>query len=336
MISLTFTVGDIANVASLFDRIQIKRYISGNTIPPDTPAVEGLYETIVSGIDTIGCQTGANRTPAIDIELCTTYNQYYFTDPDGEADDWYISRYYNTGTGATSAWADPILGEPGDIYYNPMYPPEIEYGSEDQQIIDRIRTYIGDPVGLRREYGEDAASSIHPDGKTYELDEKGWPASVNMNGNQYCDTVNPSINGYRYLRFTEFIDVTSTVPHPTCCSGCDDYETVTYGVDIWYYVFRNSDRQIMEAYERCPIPPGLTAANVTVEAYVLQTAINLLYQENWEDAIEDGAVVTDEQSRYDPTPGLRFRNDLLDKLNKQLADLVNGLILRGIEGVLLD
>jgi hypothetical protein len=327
MISLTFTVDSIHNVMVVFDRIQIMMYTG--TGVPDSPVTSLVEYTTISGTDEIN-----NRDGVSDVLLDADYSQYYFTHPIGEAEDWYISRYYNESTGANSGWADPILGEPGDIYYDPLYPVEIEYGSEDQQIIDRIRTYMGDPIGLNREYGEDAASSIHPDGRTYELDEKGWPASVNMNGNQYVSTSNPSINGYRYLRFAEFIDVTT--PWSQVVSGTCDVRTGTYGVDIWYYTFRNSDRQIMEAYDRCPIPPSLTSANVTVEAYVLQTAINLLYQENWEDAIEDGAVITDEATRYDPSAGLRFRNELLDKLNAKLDKLVKGLVLRGISGVRID
>jgi len=320
MITLRLTVDDISTVLRVYNQIEIKK--------SDTQ--DGTYVT-VSGVGPI--------------DLYAATNNYSVVDDDGEATDWYISRYICSAAGATqtccangctgnhSSWSEPVLGEAGDLFYSPLFPDEISYGTDDQQIIQRIRTYIGDPVGLRREYGPDAASSIHPDGKTYELDEKGWPVSVSMNNKAYNESSNPTVNGYRYLRFAEEIDVTTTSGFGGCA---DDYYTVTYGVDIWYYTFRHSDREIMAAYDLCPIPPGLTAANVTIEAYVLQTAINLLYQENWEDAIEDGAVVTDEQSRYDPTPGLRFRNDLLDKLNKKLDALVKGLVLRGIEGVLLD
>jgi hypothetical protein len=205
MISLTFTVDNISTVADLFDRIQIRQFNDPISNVPDTPVTNTMaasqYTTVPSGIDTIGCKTGSSRYDVSDIELCTSYSQYYFTDPGGNHYDWYISRYYNSVDGSTSGWADPVLGESGDIFYDPRYPAEVEYGSDDQQIIDRIRTYIGDPKGLRREYGEDAASSIHPDGKTYEMDERGWPAMVNMGGIPYTSTDNPSVNGYRFLRF---------------------------------------------------------------------------------------------------------------------------------------
>jgi hypothetical protein len=69
---------------------------------------------------------------------------------------------------------------------------------------------------------------------------------------------------------------------------------------------------------------------------MLQTAIDLLMQENWEDVIEDGARIRDEGSSYDPSPGLRMRDDLIDKLQKRLDDAIKASILSGIEGVLID
>jgi len=318
MITLTFTVGDLTTVMQIYDKIQIMRY-TGTGIP-DSPVTSLVdYTTIASGTDTVSSRNGVS-----DILLDSNYTQYYFVDPDGFADNWYISRYYNESNGSASAWADPVLGEPYDIYYDPLYPPEIEFGSADQLVIDRIRLLMGDPVGLRREYGEDAASSIHPDGRTYELDEKGWPASVNMNNVQYTETSNPSINGYRFLRFTENISTTTW-------SGCQEY-----GVDIWYYTFRHSDRQIMEAYDNCPPPTGLTTDTATPEAYMLKTAYELLYQEFWEDTGEDGAVITDEGTRYDPSPGLDNRRALLEDLKKRLEDLVDSLIHTATTGVLID
>jgi len=216
------------------------------------------------------------------------------------------------------------LGKAGDIYYNPLYPLEAAYGTADQLVIDRIRRLIGDPVGLRREYGEDAASSIHPDNKTYELDEKGWPASIHMGDVAMNDSNDPVINGYRFLVFDEDISLTTW-------SGC-----VEHGVDIWYYTFRWSDREIMEAYDNCPPPVGLTTATATSEAYMLQTAVELLYSEVWEASVEDGAVVTDEGSRYDPSPGLDTRRALLDNLQNKLDKLIQSLLLTGIAGVLID
>ena len=176
------------------------------------------------------------------------------------------------------------------MFYNPLFPDEVSYGTSQKLVIDRIRKLIGDPIGLNREYGEDAASSIHNDGKVYELDEKGWPVSVFMNGQSYNDSTNPTVNGYRYLIFNDFIDTTSVV-----CSGTNAIE---YGVNIWYYTFRWSDRQVLEAYDSCPPPAGLTTLTANSESYMLYTAITLLGSENWHDAIENGSDIIDEGSKY--------------------------------------
>lgn len=309
MISLSFTVDDVNTVRLIYNQIQVARS-DQRDIPVALTEYGGDY-TVVSG-------TGF----PINLQPGTT--QYRATDPFGTATSWYISRYINSANGSYSGWSDPVLGEPGDLFYNPLFPPEIAYGTADQLIIDRIRRLIGDPLGLRREYGEEASSSIHPDGKTYELDERGWPVSVTMNGVSMNDSTDPTINGYRYLRFDEDISIT------TWSGG------VEYGVDIWYYTFRHSDREIMEAYDNCPPPPGLTTTTANSEAYMLQTAITLLYAELWEDSTEDGANLADEGSRYDPSPGLETKRKLLDGLQKRLDDLVNALVLGGITGVRID
>lgn len=309
MISLSFTVDDVNTVRLIYNQIQVARS-DQRDIPVALTEYGGDY-TVVSG-------TGF----PINLQPGTT--QYRATDPFGTATSWYISRYINSANGSYSGWSDPVLGEPGDLFYNPLFPPEIAYGTADQLIIDRIRRLIGDPLGLRREYGEEASSSIHPDGKTYELDERGWPVSVTMNGVSMNDSTDPTINGYRYLRFDEDISTT------TWSGG------VEYGVDIWYYTFRHSDREIMEAYDNCPPPPGLTTTTANSEAYMLQTAITLLYAELWEDSTEDGAKLADEGSRYDPSPGLETKRKLLDGLQKRLDDLVNALVLGGITGVRID
>lgn len=293
-ITLNFTVDDINTVIQIYTTIEVQR--ANQELPVDLTN----YATL----------SGVSGHP---IDLFAGVTQYGLWDSTGTASNWYRSRYYNTSNGVYSAWSDPVLGEAGDLFYNPLFPPEIAYGSSDQAIIDKLRILIGDPLSLRREYGEEAASSIHFDNKTYELDTKGWPVSVFMAGRGMNDSSDPTINGYLYLRFNEDISVTTM-------SGC-----IEYGVDVWYYSFRHSDRQIMEAYDSAFIPIGLTEDTVTPEAYMLQTAIDLLMQEGFENSIEDGANVFDEGSKYDPTPGFDLFEDLLDKLRRRLDDLVRQL-----------
>jgi len=333
LISLTISVDSISSIIEVFDTIQIRKYIgSGSPDAPVTDLMAFSEYTTVSGIDTIN-----NRTDVSDVILSNSYSQYYFTDPSGYGEDWYISRYYDSGTGATSGWSDPVQGDIGDVYYNPQFPVEVTYGTSDQMIIDRIRLYIGDPIGLRREYGDEALSSIHPDGKTYELDVKGWPAYINMGGLQYTTIDNPSVNGYKFLRFKEFIDdvCEECVTYSGSC-GEDVVKEVIHGVDIWTYTFRYSDREIMEAYNNCPPPSPLTTSTANSEVYMIQTAIDLLRAELWRDATEDGAMVVDEGTTYNPSTGLTVRRDLLKDLLKRRDDLVKALQLTGISGVLID
>ena len=309
-IRLSFTVDDVNTVMLIYTQIQVAT-ASGTVGSDGTPATVPDPYVILS-------VTGH----PIDLVAGTT--NYSLNDPDGTSTSWYISRYKSADGSVLSGWSDPVLGEPGDLFYNPLFPPEIAYGTADQRVIDRIRRLIGDPKGLSREYGEDAASSIHFDNKTYELDEKGYPVSITMGGVQMNDSTDPTINGYRYLRFDEDISVT------TYSGG------IEYGVDIWYYIFRHSDREIMEAYDYQPPPPPLTTTTANSEVYMLATAIELLEGELWEDATEDGAVIKDEGSNYNPDPGLTVKQKMLDALHKKLADMVSALQMPFIGGVLID
>lgn len=330
MIGLSFTVENISIITDVYDQIELIRFTGDEADQPDTPVgnVISLSEWVtVSGTDQY-------PIPIILVSNTSYYKTYDFNGTDS---DWYSSRYYNSVTGSYSGWSDPILGETGDLYYDPIYPSEIDYDSSDKIIIDRIRLYIGDPLGLRREYGTDAMSSIHPDGMTYEMDEKGWPAYITMSGKTFVDSLNPSVNGYRFLKFTEFVDTTCTT-----CTGiiniCGDevLRETEAGVDIYYYTFRNSDREIMEAYDSCPPPSSLTTTTATSQAYMLQTAIDLLTKELIEDATEDGAKITDDKTGYDPSSGLDVRKDILAALKKDLEALVKSLVMTGVTGVLID
>jgi len=192
-------------------------------------------------------------------------------------------------------------------------------------------------VSLIREYGEEAMASIHPDGKTYELAEKGWPVFITMGGKAFTDTLNPSVNGYKYLKFQEYIDeICSTCSGITNVCGAEVIREIEQSVDIYYYTFRNSDRKIMAAYDSCPVPPQLDESTATPSIYMIQTAIDILRKELLEDATEDGAAVRDEGSSYSPEAGLKIRRELLKDLQKRLDDMIKVLMMQGISGVLID
>jgi len=317
MITLTINVNDISSVLQLFDTVQVRRF-SGSGSPG--PPINIADYTTVSGIDQIN-----SRTNVSNILLSSSYSSYYFVDPDGSGSDWYTSRYYNSSTLSSSGWADPIQGETGDLYHDPMYPPEVSYGTADQRVADRIRLYLGDPIRLERMDGEEDDSGFHYDYRVFELEEKGWPASVNMYGQQYTSINDPVVNGYRFLKFQTAIDNTVVT-----LSG------INYAVDVWYYTFRHSDRQIMDAYDNCPPPEGLSVAQTTADIYMLQTAYDLITSEFWEDLNEDGAIIKDDKDSYDPSPGLKHRSEMLDKLKKRLDDAIKVVRLLGTGGVRID
>lgn len=295
MIHLSFRIENIASVLQVYNQIQVQ---SSSTETGTFINVSGAVFPII---------------------LVSGQTLYEVDDANGISSTWYRSRYYNSITLVASAWSDPILGSVGELCYDPTYPDEVSYGTSDKLTVDRIRRLCGDPIGLRREYNE--KGNIHEGGFVYQLDEKGWPCSINIGDTTYNSTSNPTINGYRYLKFSNDI---------TTLSGVD------LDADVFYYTFRHSDREIMEAYDTCPPPQGLTATTANSESYMLQTAIDLLTQELWEDATEDGAAVKDDVSHYNPEGGQRIRNDLIDKLQKRLDNLVKTLILSGISGVRID
>lgn len=331
MIGITFNVQNLDTVLQVYDQIELIRYNTTTTDPPDAPIGQPVALTdwtVVSG-------TAEFPVP---VELQVGDYVYAAYDPDGEDTDWYSSRYSNSITGDYSAWSTPILGTEGDLLYDPIYPSEDNsYTAEEQAIIKRIRIYIGDPIGLTREFGEEALSSLHPDGKTFELAEKGWPVYIMMGGKGFTSKTNPAVNGYRYLKFQERVDdiCYACLEEENLCGDVES-KLMTKAVDIWYNTFRHSDKQILNAYDTCPPPPGLTSNNTTSQAYMLQTAIDLITKELIEDASEDGAIVKDGETHYNPEPGLKIRKDLLDDLKKQLDDVVKTLIMAGITGVLID
>lgn len=334
MISLTITIEDLTGVLEVFDTVQILKWLgtTGSPLEPVTDVMALTEYTAISGTDVIN-----SRTDVSDVLLSPSYYQYYFNDANGYAYDWYISRYYDSETGTKSGWSSPMQGETDEIYMSAKYPAEVNYSASDQLTINKIRLWIGDPINLRREYGEDAVSYVHTDGKTYELPETGWPAYINMGGVQFVSTNNPTVNGYKYLRFKTYINDLCT-DHVTYSGICnqDVFKDVVSGIDMWYYTFRNSDKQIMTTYNNCLPPFPLTTANATPEAYMLQTAIDILRKELLEDATEDGASIRDSETNYNPEPGLRLRKDLLDDLQKKLDKLIKSLTLLSITGVLID
>lgn len=267
-----------------------------------------------------------------DISIASDKSVYRYFDAGGNPDYWYRAKLYCSGctykhpcvSGSETDWFDPVRGDSVNLYFNPVYPDESFYENNDYVIINKIRELIGDKIELKREYGEDTVSSIHPDGRTYELDHKGWPVCVIMNGKNYVDINNPVVDDYRYLYFNEDMVTTTTV------SGVD------YNIDIWYKSFRHSDREIMEAYDNTTPPPLLSEKTAPKEAYLLQAAMDLLLSESLQDAVEDGAQISGDGSSYSPGAGFSYREQLMTRIQKRIDDLVRMHIFRGLSGVVID
>jgi hypothetical protein len=250
---------------------------------------------------------------------------YTYNHTAGTPDLWYKSTYYNSVTFAESSFSDPTQGE-SPIYHIITYPDEYDFSSSEQLIIRKIRRLIGDLKGLARLYLDGYESScvyILEDNKTIDLREKGWPVYVSVNDVEFTTLYDPIVQGYRYLTFSG-----------TLSSGVSN-DTI----EIWYNTFKFSDSEVYEAYGDAMIPPLVPSTCVTQDHLILQAAIDLLQNLAAQFVFDDGASVRDDQTVYDPAPGLREIDRLIARLQKQLDGLIKECLkssMLGLEGVLID
>lgn len=258
-----------------------------------------------------------------DVLLVAGQSVYYYSHVDGTEDTWYKSSYYNTSTDLESSLSDAVQGVTAELYHYPTYPEEIDFTTSELTVIRKIRRYIGDFKGLGRSYlsGDSFCVALQGDNKTIDLDDNGWPVYVLVNSTEKTTSDDPVVQGYQYLTFSGTLDADSDT------------------VDIWYYTFKFSDRQIYEAYSDAIIPPFVSSACVTDDHLTLQAAIDLLENLTSGDLVDDGASIRDDNTSYDPTPGLLERDRLINRLRKQLDALIAECVksgMLGLEGVLID
>jgi hypothetical protein len=250
-------------------------------------------------------------------------SRYYYTDPAGVPDlTWYRSTYYNSVTETESGPSNAAQGTMPMLYHTPTYPYEYNYDLDDTVTIRKIRRLIGDQVKLKRLLyeGDEFCTSILDDNHTVDLGEKGWPVYVSIDNVEYTTLDDPVVQGYRYLTFSG-----------TLISG-----GINPRIDIWFYTFKFADIEVYEAYGDAMIPPMLSALTVTRDHLILQAAIDLLENMTSEDMVDDGAVIRDDQTLYDPTPGLNQRDKTLQRLRKQLDILVKQYMFTSLTGNLID
>ncbi|RLB84198.1 MAG: hypothetical protein DRH15_05065 [Deltaproteobacteria bacterium] len=211
------------------------------------------------------------------------------------------------------------------LYHTATYPAEFDFSATETTIIRKIRRLIGDLKELSRIYsdGTEFCSYITDDGHSIELENRGWPLYVSIDDVEYTDLSDPVVNGYQYLTFSG-----------TLLSGSSNPK-----IDVWYHTFKFSDREIYEAYGDAMIPANVPTDCVSQDHLILQAAIDLLESMTADDMITDGASIRDDASVYDPSPGLRARSDLIDRLRNELNGLVEECIknsMLALEGVLID
>ena len=308
MIRITISVDDIDQV------IRVYRYIR-------------LYKSVDTGVD---AEWGAYEHLAF-ILLEPGQSLYYYDDVLGTPDYWYRSSYYTSDT-LESSLSDPARGIAPTLYHTATYPIELGLEYCDQLIVRKIRRLIGDLKGLSRLYisnTEDTSCQyIHEDGKTVELEEKGWPVYISLQytghtPEEKTSLSDPTVQGYKYLTFSGTLASGGELPI----------------IDIWYYDFKFSDREVYEAYGDAMVPARVPTTMVTQDHLILQAAIDLLENMTSEDMTEDGATIRDDQTLYDPSPGLRERDKTLRRLRAQLDDLIEETIQNQIilhTGVLID
>jgi len=256
------------------------------------------------------------------VPLVAGQSTYTYIDATGTSDTWYKSSYWATAT--ESSLSTAVQGSCPELYHYPTYPAEVDFTSAEKVIIRKIRRYIGDFKGVDHLYISDTdyeCSTLQDDGQTIDLEKTGWPVYITLNDTEKTSLLDPVVQGYQYLTFSGTIGVTD------------------YPIDIWYYTFKFSDRQIYEAYSDAMLPAFVSSTCVTTAHLTLQAAIDLLESLTAEDMIDNGALVRDGLTTYDPSPGLEERNNLLDRLRKQLDGLVQECIksgMLGLGGVLID
>lgn len=252
--------------------------------------------------------------------LVANQSTYTYNHLTGTTDTWYRSSFWSSST--ESSLSSPVQGSMAELYHTPTYPPEFRFTASELETIRNIRRYIGDFKGLRRLYIDEndgtSCSFIHEDRRTIELEEKGWPLYISLNDVEKTTMADPVVQGYEHLVLSGTL------------TGTDNM------IDIWYSTFKFSNREIYQAYGDAMMPAGLTALTVTNDHLVLQASIDLLENMTSEDMIEDGAMIRDDQTIYNPSPGLEERDKTIKRLKAMLDGLVKQYMMGGITGVLLD
>lgn len=259
------------------------------------------------------------------LDLSVSQKYYNFEDLNGTSSTWYKTAYFNSSTLVESSLSMASRGiEVENEHVESSYPAEISLTSSDFFDVGRIRHYIGDRKKVKHDYVSPQCTAgyqnVSGDGKTYKLEDRGWPLRVEKDSVEYIDSSNPYVTDYRYLTFSGTIINTS--------SGV---------LSVWYESFRFSSREILKIYNTTPNPPYVASSAVTEEMLRLSAAISIIREELVQLMGEtSGKVSLDGHLSYDPEPLLRQKRELLKDLEGKLDVFIEEARMGNITGVRVD
>lgn len=278
--------------------------------------------TIIATYDLINIYRASSYSGTYSLIGSTSlvYNKtlYVYTDLNGLETGFYKVSYYNSSTLVESTQSAAIQGFYVDYGYNPVtYPPELSLTHDELDIVNRVRDELGDTRMVKRDYYDgtsynaslgttlgdnDSWAKVSSDKKTYEMEDRGWPLSILVNGTTYSGSTQPRVQGYSYLMF----DSPSAI------------FTVTGTFSIYYNTFRFSDKEILNAYDRIDYIPGTAGiTTIPISWFYLFASIKLLEGEFQADANE-AASIADGDTRYSNEAAIAARQKELADLRKRL------------------
>lgn len=193
-----------------------------------------------------------------------------------------------------------------------MFPVEQVLTVEEEEIVFRIRQLIGDEkeIFVDDTYaGNSCGGEVLASGTMYKLQEpKGYPLEVQVNQVEYTSSGNPSVLGYKYLKFNS----------PVLVSGAK--------LVVVYEHFRHSDLEIIDTYDTSALTYLTAQCNITVEELgvdllVLATAFILLGKDLTL-YVKSAVELQDSDSKFNAASRPNALKDLLKMIEGQLKSAI--------------
>jgi hypothetical protein len=194
-----------------------------------------------------------------------------------------------------------------------MFIEEVILTSEEEEIVFRVRQLIGDEkevfvddtyAGTSCGGGEVLAS-----GTMYKLQEpKGYPLEVYVGGQEYTTSGNPTVLGYKFLKFAS----------PVLVSGAK--------ITVVYEHFKHSDLEIIDTYDSGALTYLTAQCNLSIEELgidllVLSTAYILLTKD-LSVYVQSAVELQDSDSKYNASTRPNGLKDLLKMIQDQLKGAI--------------